>query len=64
MKKIKVRYIPNSKGEIVKALTKLENGDWIDLYVAEDIEMKAGEFRLIPLGVAEAVTDTLLVLSF
>ena len=26
--------------------------DWIDLRAAEDIEMKAGEFRLIPLGVA------------
>lgn len=26
--------------------------DWIDLRAAEDITMKAGEFRLIPLGVA------------
>lgn len=26
--------------------------DWIDLRAAEDVEMKAGEFRLIPLGVA------------
>lgn len=25
--------------------------DWIDLRSAEDITMKAGEFRLIPLGV-------------
>lgn len=26
--------------------------DWIDLRAAEDVVMKAGEFRLIPLGVA------------
>ena len=26
--------------------------DWIDLRAAEDIELKAGEFRLIPLGIA------------
>lgn len=26
--------------------------DWIDLRAAEDVEMKAGQFRLIPLGVA------------
>ena len=27
-------------------------GDWIDLRVAEDVEMKAGEFKLISLGVS------------
>jgi len=26
--------------------------DWIDLRVAEEIQMKAGEFKLIPLGIA------------
>ena len=26
--------------------------DWIDLRAAEDVELKAGEFKLIPLGVA------------
>ena len=29
-----------------------DKGDWIDLRAAEDVEMKAGEFRLIRLGVA------------
>ena len=29
-----------------------DNGDWIDLRVAEDVEMQAGEFRLISLGVS------------
>lgn len=27
-------------------------GDWVDLRAAEDVEMKAGEFRLISLGVS------------
>jgi dUTP pyrophosphatase len=28
------------------------NGDWIDLRAAEDVDMRAGEFRLISLGVS------------
>ena len=28
-----------------------DKSDWIDLRAAEDIELKAGEFKLIPLGV-------------
>lgn len=28
------------------------NGDWIDLFTAEDTELKAFDFKLIPLGVA------------
>lgn len=33
-------------------LEQKPGGDWIDLRVAEDVEMKAGEFRLISLGVS------------
>lgn len=33
-------------------IDRFENGDWIDLRSAEDVEMKAGEFRLISLGVS------------
>lgn len=33
-------------------LEKTVNGDWIDLRVAEDVELKAGEFKLISLGVS------------
>ena len=29
-----------------------ERGNWIDLRAAEDVEMKAGEFALISLGVS------------
>lgn len=31
---------------------KFSVGDWIDLRCAEDIELKKGEFKLIPLGIA------------
>lgn len=44
---IKVRYHAN-----LYPLEKTEAGDWIDLRVAEDVEMKAGEYKLIPLGVS------------
>lgn len=48
MKEIKIKYHnPN--------LTKIEKisvGDWIDLRAAENIELKAGEFKLISLGVS------------
>jgi len=33
-------------------LEKLPQGDWIDLRAAETADMKAGEFRLISLGVS------------
>lgn len=45
---IKVQYLDPEMPRI----EKIKNGDWIDLRTAEDIEMKSGEFRLIPLGVA------------
>lgn len=31
--------------------------DWIDLHAAEDVDLRAGEFRLIPLGVAIALPE-------
>ena len=44
---IKVRYTAD-----IYPLEKTEKGDWIDLRAAEDVDMKAGEFKLIPLGVS------------
>lgn len=44
---IKVRYIRD-----IKKIERFNVGDWIDLRAAETIEMKAGEYRTIPLGVA------------
>ena len=47
--KIEIRYI-NDK------ITKLEyidgKSDWIDLRSAEDVDLKQGEFHMIPLGIA------------
>lgn len=45
---IKVKYFDK---EIPK-LQKIKQGDWIDLRAAETVELKQGEFKLIPLGVA------------
>lgn len=36
----------------LEKIEKIAKGDWIDLRAAERVEMKAGEFRLISLGVS------------
>lgn len=47
--KIKVKYFTDK----IEKLKYIDGkSDWIDLRAAEDLEMKAGEFSLIPLGVA------------
>lgn len=45
---IKVKYF----NENVEKLTKITKGNWIDLRAAQDVTLKAGEFKLIPLGIA------------
>ena len=49
MPEIRIKYF-------TQEIDKLEyidgKSDWIDLRASEDVELKAGEFRLIPLGVA------------
>lgn len=47
-KQIKVKYFNGDSTRLIK--TKV--GDWIDLRAAETIDLKKGEFKLIPLGVA------------
>ena len=37
--------------EDITRIEKIAKGDWIDLRAAEDVELKAGQFRLIRLGV-------------
>lgn len=44
---IQVRYHAD-----IPPLEKLPQGDWIDLRAAETVDMKAGEYRLISLGVS------------
>lgn len=49
MPDIKIKYFNDQ----LERLQYIENkSDWIDLRAAEQVEMKAGDFRLIPLGVA------------
>ena len=38
-------------------IDRFENGDWIDLRAAEDVEMSAGDFKLISLGVSMKLPD-------
>mgnify|MGYP000240863333 FL=1 len=47
MEKIKIKYFDNE----IDKIEKISKGDLIDLRAAKDVEMKAGEFKLIPLGV-------------
>jgi dUTP pyrophosphatase len=36
----------------IEKLERMEQGDWIDLRAAEDVTLKAGESRLISLGIS------------
>ena len=44
---IKIKYIRN-----IEPIKILDCGDWIDLRAAEETTIKAGEYKMIPLGVA------------
>lgn len=44
---IKIKYHND-----VRPLEILDNGDWIDLRAAEDVNLEKGDFRLISLGVS------------
>ena len=44
---IKIKYFDKE----IDKIEKISNGDWIDLRSAETVELKKGEFHLIPLGV-------------
>ena len=49
MPTIKIKYLSDK----IEKLQYIENkSDWIDLRASDEIEMKAGEFKLIPLGIA------------
>ena len=44
---IKIKYHTD-----ITPITKIPQGDWIDLRAAVDVTMESGELRLIPLGVS------------
>lgn len=47
METIKIKYFEHSLTKV----QKVSFGDWIDLRAAEDITLKQGEYKLIPLGI-------------
>ena len=47
-KTIKIKYHNLN----IDKIKKINEGDWIDLRAAETVELKAGEFKLISLGVS------------
>ncbi len=48
MQTIKIKYFTDQ----IEKIAKIDKGDWIDLRAAKEVELKSGEFALIPLGVA------------
>lgn len=44
---IKIKYLRD-----IEKIKSIAQGDWIDLRCAEDVTMKAGEYKMIPLGIA------------
>ena len=54
METIKVKYFSDDMEPLCYVDGK---SDWIDLHTAEEVTLKAGEFRLIPLGVAIALPE-------
>lgn len=54
MEEIQIKYYTDAISELCYVDGK---SDWIDLHAAEEVTLKAGEFRLIPLGVAIALPE-------
>ncbi len=50
---IKIKYFTKD----IEKISKIDKGDWIDLRASEDIVMKAGDFKLIPLGIGMILPD-------
>lgn len=54
METIKIKYFTDK----IDKLTYIDGkSDWIDLRAAEDVDLKKGDFKLIPLGVAMELPD-------
>lgn len=47
METVKIKYFDDE----IEKIRKIAVGDWIDLRAAQTVELKKGEFKLIPLGV-------------
>ena len=54
MEKIRIKYFTDK----IEKLRYIDGkSDWIDLRCAEDIVLKKGEFKLVPLGIAMQLPD-------
>lgn len=53
MLKIRISY----KNKDIERIQKIKIGDWIDLRATETVELKAGEFKYIDLGVAMEIPE-------
>jgi dUTP pyrophosphatase len=51
--KIQIKYFDKE----IDKIQRIDKGEWIDLRAAETVELKAGEFKLIPLGVGMILPD-------
>lgn len=51
--KIKIKYFDQE----IEKIQKISKGDWIDLRSAERVELKAGEYKLLRLGVGMILPD-------
>jgi dUTP pyrophosphatase len=49
---IKIKYFSD-----IEKINSIDKGDWIDLRSAIDVELKTGEYKLIPLGVGMKLPD-------
>ena len=54
MEEIKIKYFTDDIDELRYVDDK---SDWIDLHASETVTLHAGEFRLIPLGIAVALPE-------
>lgn len=56
MQKIRIKYFTDK----IDKLEYIEGkSDWIDLRASETVELKAGEFKLVPLGVSHGAAKGL-----
>lgn len=50
---IQIKYFSKD----IDKVAKIDKGDWIDLRAAKDMELKAADFALVPLGVGMILPD-------
>ena len=54
---IKIKYFDQEIDQEIEQIQKISVGDWIDLRSAEKVELKAGEYKLLRMGVGMILPD-------